>query len=61
MTRAILSLSAAFATAISTLPASAHPGAGAVHLLTQAGHVAVWGGATAVVGLGFVIWRLARN
>ena len=61
MTRATLGLSVAFATAISTLPASAHPGTGAAHLLTQADHVAVLGGAAAFVGLGVLIWRLARN
>ena len=61
MTRAIPGLSAAFAGAISTLPASAHPGTGAAHFLTQADHFAVLGGAAALVGLGFLIWRLARN
>ena len=60
MTRAILSLSAAFATAISTLPASAHPGAGAVHLLTQADHIAVFGSVAVFASLCFLIWRLAR-
>ena len=61
MTRSILGLSAAFAAAISTLPASAHPGAEAVHLFTQAEHIAIFGGTAIVVGLGFLIWRLARN
>ena len=61
MTRTILSLSAALTTAISTLPASAHPGAGAVHLLTQADHISVLGGTAVVAGLSFLIWRLARN
>ena len=61
MTRSTLSLSAAFTAAISTSPASAHPGAGAVHLLTQADHIAVLGGTAVVVGLSFLIWRLARN
>ncbi len=61
MFRYILGLSAAFAAAISTLPASAHPGAGAIHLLTQAEHIAILGGTAAVLGLGFLIWRLARS
>ena len=61
MTRSILILSAAFTTAISTLPASAHPGAGAVHLITQADHIAALGGTAVVVGLSFLIWRRARN
>ena len=61
MTRSVLSLSATFTAAISTSPASAHPGAGAVHLITQADHIAVLGGTAVVVGLGFLIWRLARN
>ena len=61
MARSILSLIVAFAAAISTLPASAHPGAGAVHLTTQADHIAVLGGTAVVVGLSFLIWRLTRN
>ena len=61
MTRSILSLTAAVTAAISTLPANAHPGAGAVHLITQAHHIAVLGSTAVVVGLGFLIWRLARN
>ena len=61
MIRSILSLSAAFTAASSTLPASAHPGAPTFHLITQADHVAVLGGIAVVVGLSFLIWRLARN
>ena len=61
MTRSILSISATFTTAISTLPASAHPGARAVHLINQADHIAVLGGTAVVVVLSFLIWRLARN
>ena len=61
MARSILSLSAACITTISTLPASAHPGAGAVHLITQLDHIAVLGGTAVVAGLSFLIWRLARN
>ena len=61
MTRAILVLSAAFVVATGTLPASAHSGAGAVHLLTQADHIAVFGSVAVFASLCFLIWRLARN
>ena len=61
MARSILSLGTAFTIAISTLPAIAHPGAGAVHLITQADHIAVLGVTAVVLGLSFLIWRLGRN
>ena len=60
MTRAILGLSAAFVVATGTLPASAHSGAGAVHLLTQADHIAVFVSVAVFASLCFLIWRLAR-